>query len=164
MVRNNLRSTTTRSTRPTAAGCSSMAPQETTCPSFPAQRADSVIGVIGRDGSVGFLAAPIPVTPGLLEGLADATGQELEARYRFAGTCLRTGCSQWDRGQCGAIADAVARSASALLVTAPLVHCAVRPSCRWWAELGRSACASCPSVTGSVASPVGVTDPGRCRC
>jgi hypothetical protein len=119
------------------------------CPSFQADRADSVVGVVGPDGVVGFLAPSIPVTPALLDGLrATVAGGRLEERYRFSGTCQQHACGSWRGDHCGVIEDVLGERAVDVPVRldGPLAHCAIRTTCRWWAEHGRSACQACPLV------------------
>jgi hypothetical protein len=119
------------------------------CPSYDANHADSVVGVVGPDGSVGFLTPAIPVTPTLLASLRRSVPDTpVEARFRFSGTCQKGGCGSWREDHCGVIEDALEEHATtiAVQVNAPLAHCAIRSTCRWWAEHGRSACHACPLV------------------
>lgn len=122
------------------------------CPSYQADRADTVIGVVGPDGTVGFLSPGVPVTPALLDGLRRTAGPgHVEERFRFSGNCQEHGCGNWRGDHCGVIEDAMAehdRAAGsvAVQVGGPLSHCAIRSTCRWWAEHGRRACRTCPLV------------------
>lgn len=142
------------------------------CPSYRADDADSVIGVVGGDGRVGFVSPALEVTPTLLARLRSTHGPLLEDRFRFAGPCQESACSSWRGDHCGVIETALDEIQVPAFVDAPLAHCAVRASCRWWLEHGRHACAVCPMVSTatavidqcseSEASP-GPTDSGQCN-
>lgn len=122
------------------------------CPSYQADHADTVIGVVGPGGQIGFLSPGIPVTPALLDGLRrTAAPGRVEERFRFSGTCQEHACGSWRGDHCGVIEDALAEHDAAPIsvvvqLDGPLAHCAIRSTCRWWAEHGRRACRTCPLV------------------
>lgn len=118
------------------------------CPSYAADNADVIIGVVGADGRVGVLASPIPATAQLRQRLRDtAPGEPLEARFRFSGTCQKSGCGSWRADHCGVIEDAIRDQSMPVQIAARLPHCAIRSSCRWWSEHGRAACDVCPTIS-----------------
>jgi hypothetical protein len=118
-----------------------------TCPSIEADLATSLIGVAGPDG-VAYLRPPVPVTPELLASLREDE-PDLERRFRFAGTCLESGCGNWTGSRCS-LSDGLAGTQAAVDLGAPLPHCGVRGDCRWWAQHGARACAVCPLVVTNV--------------
>ncbi|GIM91909.1 hypothetical protein [Paractinoplanes toevensis] len=111
-----------------------------TCPSWTCQEGAVVIGLIGPDGRLGYLRPTIPVDAALKREL-DERGDPLR-RVRFADRCITTGCDQWTGSRCG-LADHLVKAS---VPEAHLPHCAIRATCRWYAQNGRDACRVCPFV------------------
>jgi hypothetical protein len=66
----------------------------------------------------------------------------------IAGPCVAQQCGQWTAGKCG-VPGAVAKLLAEFehdRKAAP-EHCAIRPTCRWFAQESYAACALCPLVT-----------------
>jgi hypothetical protein len=129
-----------------------------TCPSAPCQEGALLLGVVAPDGTVAYVQPPTRVSAEFVDR-ARALGHP-ERRFRFASTCIEAGCPQWTGRGCGVVdiaigpppdesaamapaaADAKTRPAGA----AALPACAIRRSCRWYAQRGAAACAVCPLV------------------
>jgi hypothetical protein len=107
-----------------------------------------LLGVIDENGRVGYLTPAITVDQEFVEKAKQ--GRSPRKRFRFAGPCVEESCAQWTGSRCGVI-DTVF-DAVQTLAPAParpdgvLPHCAIRSSCRWFAQEGAAACAACPFV------------------
>ena len=86
----------------------------------------------------------VPVTPEMLAHLRQDR-IDIENRLRFSGTCIEGACVQWTGTCCGLIERAVIENVSAVPVDI-LPKCTIRPSCRWFAQRGRTACAIYPAI------------------
>jgi hypothetical protein len=116
-----------------------------TCPSSRCEEGALLLGTVRGDGTIAFAAEPRVVSRTFVEA-AQAAG-EPEKRFRFAGTCVSQKCGQWADGKCGvpgAVAKLLADFADER--RAP-EHCAIRPTCRWFAQDSYAACTLCPLVT-----------------
>jgi hypothetical protein len=121
-----------------------MTPGDLSCPSSRPDLEDAVMfGVIGGTVEaplVAYLTEALEVTDDLLALAEPVTPMEV---FRFASTCAERGCQQFENGQCSIAKRLVS-------LTEPVVgrvpRCAVRPSCRWFAEHGTAACVRCPAV------------------
>ena len=104
-----------------------------------------MLGTVREDGTIAFAADPRVVSQTFVEA-AQAAG-EPEKRFRFAGPCVAQRCGQWAEGKCG-VPGAVAKLLAEFEHerSAPK-HCAIRPTCRWFAQDSYAACALCPLVT-----------------
>lgn len=129
---------------------------ELTCPSTSVGNATVFLGMVTPRGEVAYLSPAVPVRPETLDAL-DRGDQPLEASYRFAGPCVTSRCGFWTGDRCGLgarLAETYAEVADP--EDSPLPRCAVRATCRWFAEQGRSACAACRHVvTDTRAVPAG---------
>lgn len=113
------------------------------CPSAPPETALLLLGRFTTEGRLAFAAQPLPVTE---EFLAIAgIGGDVGKRFRFAGPCLKNGCSRWQDGAC-AVGAAAARVSADLEPPADLPACVIRSVCRWFEQEGEAACRSCPRV------------------
>jgi hypothetical protein len=119
------------------------------CPSARCASGALLLGVVGRDGRIGYLRPAIAVDPEFAERAA--AGRAPEKRFRFAQPCARNGCQHWQGQRC-AVADAAVKlePASAAGHRASLPRCGIRRDCRWFAQRGRLACAACPLVVTDV--------------
>lgn len=120
----------------------SSAVNEFTCPSGNCSSGNLLIGIVQRDGSVLGVHPPLEVDEVFVARAEASSTHAPETRFRFAGACVTTACKQWTGHRC-AISDAATTKAPALDRLQP---CAVRPTCRWWAQNGSAVCASCPLV------------------
>lgn len=111
-----------------------------------------LLGMIGADGTVGYLRPAIQVTHEFVASTSkEVAGHKPETRFRFAEPCQTSRCVQWSGESCGVVDWAVQSPIGQRLTEAdaPLPHCAIRPSCRWFHQRGRDACAICPYVIHS---------------
>ena len=116
------------------------------CPSAPCAPGNSLLGVVGEDGRVHNLRTALTIDEGFVAAAQEAGRPE--ARMRFAGTCVTSGCKQWTGSRCGVI-DRVLGHIEAELDTlrqADLPPCTIRGTCRWFGQSGADACAACPIV------------------
>jgi hypothetical protein len=113
-----------------------------TCPSSHGAPGNLLIGIVAGDGSVMAVRPPLPVDETFVDQARHASERPPEARFRFAGPCETNSCRQWTGSRCavGDIAAATHRGPQ------PLQPCAIRPTCRWWAQNGAAACRGCTLV------------------
>jgi len=114
-----------------------------------------LIGVVGGDGRLGPVSPALPVDAEFVA--AARNGRVPESRFRFSEPCAEQACAQWDDDGCGLIGQLLA-SPQAGAVTAgavgpPLPHCAIRRTCRWFAQEGTAACRVCPHVVHTPRRP-----------
>jgi hypothetical protein len=114
------------------------------CPSAqPDMEGARVFGVVteAEDGPrVGYLSEHATVDGALLEALEGVKPTEV---FRFAAKCEERKCSHFDGAHC-----TLAQRIKAALqpVVDRLPPCAVRSTCRWYAEQGGEICLRCPQV------------------
>lgn len=114
------------------------------CPSAPPEIPGAVaFGVVDHTvtpAEVLYLDQPIPVDDGLL-----ALASPLEPRevFRVGAPCQTDRCSHWSGHDCQLVDRIVKLVPAASLVTPP---CKIRPTCRWFAQAGRSACVRCVHI------------------
>jgi len=128
-------------------GCGTTGDEPLNCPSAPAAVGAKLIGIVQRNGRVGLFGKSLTVDADFLEKAR--RGRAPEKRFRFASPCLQGGCKQWGEGQCGVIRrvlDALGNDRTGAGEDAGLQPCALRGTCRWFAEHGRAACRACPEV------------------
>lgn len=126
---------------------SSVSDDGLTCPSAPATVGAKLFGIVQEDGRVGIFGKALTVDAAFLEKAR--RGRAPEKRFRFSSPCLQDGCKQWSDGQCGVIRRvlaAVGEDEPVNVEEAGLRPCAIRGTCRWFAERGRVACQVCPEV------------------
>jgi hypothetical protein len=120
-----------------------MQEQPLLCPSSTAATGNLLIGKVHADDTVTLLEQAQPVTDELLASKpADVS---LESQYRFAGKCIKSGCTQWDGTGCGVI-KLLSDINQALPVEDNLKPCAIRSRCRWYSQEGKRACSLCKFV------------------
>jgi hypothetical protein len=121
---------------------------EHTCPSARCEPGATLLGIVNADGTVGYVTPPLQIDAGFVEQARQ--GRAPEKRFRFAGSCVEGGCAQWTGSRCGVI-DRVLDSGLPVDGDAPtraaLPRCAIRSTCRWFAQSGARACGACPLVT-----------------
>ena len=113
------------------------------CPSYPCKEGAVLLGVMGPDGRVLFLDQRLLVDQDFIES-ANEIGPP-EKRFRFSGTCLASGCTQWTGDRCGLIGRLIAVVPEAARVSSPR-DCQIRSGCRWFRQEGETACNVCPLV------------------
>ena len=122
-------------------------PRTLRCPSAQPEMDDAaVFGVVGGDvmePRVEYLPEPVPVAD--VEDLRDGRVGGLPAgeTLRIAARCEKRGCIHFGAGRCG-LGERLATTVAP--VVARLPRCAIRPSCRWFAEQGGEVCLRCPQV------------------
>ncbi|WP_433390456.1 hypothetical protein [Micromonospora sp. KLBMP9576] len=119
-------------------------PPELMCPSTPAANATVFLGMITPAGRVAYVTPALPAEVALAQAGADTP---VESRYRLAGPCVTAKCGFWTGAHCG-LGERVAASFREVAgpVEDDLPRCAIRRSCRWYAEQGRAACTACSHV------------------
>jgi hypothetical protein len=116
-----------------------------TCPSSRCEEGALLLGTVRGDGTIAFAVEPRLVSPEFVAA-AQAAG-EPEKRFRFAGPCVAQRCGQWAEGKCGVPAAVAKLLAGFEHDRSAPEHCAIRPTCRWFAQDSYAACALCPLVT-----------------
>lgn len=112
------------------------------CPSARCETGAHLFGIVGSDGLVGYISPPLPVTEAFVEQVRG--DRHPESRFRFTNTCAEQGCRHWTGSRCEVVDTAlIALREQALPRIRP---CAIRHSCRWFHQVGRSACEVCPLV------------------
>ncbi|WP_233512414.1 hypothetical protein [Micromonospora deserti] len=120
-------------------------PPERMCPSTPAANATVFLGMITPAGRVAYVTPQLPAEVAL--AASAASDAPVESRYRLAGPCVTASCGFWTGEHCGLGERLVASYQETAGPTAPeLPRCAIRRSCRWYAEQGAAACAACSHV------------------
>jgi hypothetical protein len=125
-----------------------------TCPSARCEPGATLIGAVCEDGTVAYMSPQARVDA----HFATLLGQRgsPERRFRFAAPCVEGACSQWTGSRCGVI-DRVLAAGDEDGVVAPdaaaLPRCGIRASCRWFAQVGASACRVCPLVVTDAGAP-----------
>jgi len=120
---------------------------ELLCPSARCEPGALLLGLIGPDGSVGYVRPALEIDEDFIGRVRE--GRDPEKRFRFAQPCATSGCEHWSEGRCG-VADAA--TTSDVPSASQLPACDIRPRCRWYAQAGPSACRSCPTVVTDVSS------------
>lgn len=120
-----------------------------TCPSAPMEIGATVLGVVGPEGRLRRLPPGMTVTPAFLE-IASA-GRSPAKRFRFASACQASRCKHWTGERCG-VPEIVTSLLSDRVEPQPLRACAIRGTCRWFAQDGASACGLCDWVVTDMAA------------
>lgn len=115
------------------------------CPSWRASSGALLIGMVNGTGKVSILAEPLKISKDFIDAAAEQGRPE--GRFRFAGTCIESGCANW-AGHC--------RFGASLMDYPPQVDtapaCGIRATCRWYAQHGAEVCLRCPGVVTDVAA------------
>jgi hypothetical protein len=118
------------------------------CPSARCEEGAILLGIVGKDGLVGYVSPQMKVDEDFVRKAHE--GRTPEKRFRFSQPCIESGCIQWTGSRCGVIDRALQAAEDAQVVDTSdkkLPRCTIRPRCRWFAQVGREACAVCPLVT-----------------
>ncbi|MBM0236503.1 hypothetical protein JNW88_03840 [Micromonospora sp. ATA32] len=113
-------------------------------PSTPAANATVFLGMITPAGRVAYVTPQLPAEVALA---AAGTDRPVESQYRLAGPCVTSSCGFWTGEHCG-LGERLATSYQEAVGPAEteLPRCAIRRTCRWFAEQGAAACAACSHV------------------
>ncbi|MGV8989527.1 MAG: hypothetical protein ACOH2H_25230 [Cypionkella sp.] len=115
------------------------------CPSAPAEPGAGLLGVLGPDGRIHNLRTLIPVDGAFLDAVRVRGAPE--ERMRFSNRCQTSGCSQWTGTRCGVIDRAMKEmKVPGTSPVAELSPCTIRGTCRWFAQSGPDACATCAFI------------------
>lgn len=113
------------------------------CPSARCESGAILLGIVLPDGKVAFARDRVVVDESFVQ--IARSGRAPESRFRFSTSCARDACKQWTGERCGVI-DIVLGHWGDNEVLPPLSECSIRPQCRWYQQVGRSACSVCPLV------------------
>lgn len=128
-----------------SARSSAVSASSRTCPSGPCEPGAILLGLVDEQDEVGYLTPAITIDERFVARAE--RGRSPQKRFRFATPCVEGGCAQWTGSRCGVI-DRVLEAEGLEPVGEPgeLPQCAIRGSCRWFAQSGAEACAVCPLV------------------
>ena len=122
--------------------------EEYTCPSAPCESGGTLLGLIDENGRVGYLTPAITIDQEFVDKVEQ--GRSPRKRFRFAGPCVEGRCRQWTGSRCGIVDTAIEAvdglDPAAAREEGVLPQCAIRSSCRWYAQEGAAACAACSFV------------------
>jgi hypothetical protein len=115
------------------------------CPSATREQGETslVFGVVvgtSNAPDVAYLEAPVPLTEAL-RALTD--GLEAEEVFRTTTRCSESACHYYSGSHCR-LAIHIVETLPAVRETLPA--CAIRATCRWFAEERGAACLRCPQV------------------
>jgi hypothetical protein len=114
------------------------------CPSAQPDMAEAqILGVMSWDGDeprLAYLNAHVPATPEILARAGSVAPTEV---FRLAARCEEKRCTHFDGTRCQLAVRIVERLPA---VTEALPPCAIRRTCRWYAQEGRAACLRCPQI------------------
>ena len=133
---------------------------ELLCPSATCQEGSVLLGIVGRDGVVGYVRPKLYVDAGFVEEARK--GRKPESRFRFAAPCVEAQCGYWTGHECGLIGklDQLASEQLEPDIGDSLPACSIRASCRWFSQRGAAACRVCPFVVTEPNSPESVARRG----
>ncbi|HEA29018.1 MAG TPA: hypothetical protein ENH91_03330 [Leeuwenhoekiella sp.] len=118
------------------------------CPSYAAKPGSQLFGIVNRNGFIDYLENTLEVNEPFMEEASK--GRNPEERFRFAGNCAKSGCSQWNDGkeQCGLI-DKIIKIVDNTEKT-ELQPCPIRSQCRWYDQRQGLACAQCNEIIRNI--------------
>jgi hypothetical protein len=118
--------------------------QQPLCPSAQPDMDNAVLfGIVGGDvlaPQVTYLSQPQSITDNTNQLSNPVKPTEM---FRIAASCEVKKCQHFDGANCRLAMRIVARLPK---VVDTLPACAIRSSCRWWQQEGKSACLRCPQV------------------
>ena len=118
--------------------------QGLSCPSAqPDMEGARVFGIIGgsvEEPRVAYLKKGAAVGPSVLKKLANVQPTHV---FRFSAKCEERRCAHFNGQRC-TLAQRIVEQLDPVVDTLP--PCLVRPTCRWFAEVGAEACHRCPQV------------------
>jgi len=121
------------------------------CPSSTCEVGANLLGIVQSDGSIAYSAAELKIDEGFVE--VARQGRKPESRFRFSGPCHKVHCAQWRNGGCGVAVWAATVSSAQPGPELSEPPCSIRSRCRWYAQVGSSACRTCAYVITAVSEP-----------
>ena|SRR5947207_12696447 len=120
--------------------------RQQTCPSGRCREGATLLGIMGVDGLLGYVAPKMTVDAAFV--VQAKRGRNPETRFRFAEPCVEHRCKRWSDNRCGLIHQVLDSPAAAKAAREPepLPGCVIRSSCQWFAQVGARACAICPQI------------------
>ena len=120
------------------------------CPSARCEEGAVLLGVVGGDGTVGYIRPLVTIDQEFVDRAKQ--GRDPEKRFRFAQPCIEGKCAHWRGQRCGVIDQGLEFQEDGTIPRPeqPLPKCSIRPSCRWFAQVGPRACSVCPLVVTDV--------------
>lgn len=115
-------------------------------PEMPGAQVLGVVSVAAEGPRVAYVAGTVPVTRDLLGKAGDLPPTRV---MRFASRCEASRCAHFDGADCRLAQRIVAQLQP---VVDALPPCAIRRSCRWYAQEGAAACVRCPQVVTTTSS------------
>jgi hypothetical protein len=111
-------------------------------PDMAGARVFAVVGGTADAPRADYLEHAVPLTDSVRALAQPVDPAEV---FRVASPCVQGACQHFDGG------EHICRLARKTATLAPIVverlpRCAIRPTCRWWAQEGVSACRRCPQV------------------
>lgn len=103
-----------------------------------------MLGIVQSNGSISFLGEEKNLINDEFVQIAKK-GRNPEKRFRFADTCMKKQCKQWNQNRCGVI-DKVMEVLNPNHASYSIPICSIRLECRWYKQHGNSACMACPYV------------------
>jgi len=113
------------------------------CPSARCRAGARLLGVVTKSGTIEFMPEQIVIDDQFVR--IARQGRAPEKRFRFADNCLQCGCVQWKNERCS-VADIIVEEPPLTPSATELPECGIRSRCRWFHQLGVSACKICPEV------------------
>jgi hypothetical protein len=113
------------------------------CPSSRAKPGAKLLGVRQDDGTVAILPTVFQIDLNFVEN-ASKNGKP-EEQFRFANSCVESGCVQWSGSRCG-VSDRALQHLDSIPLASELPECSIRPQCRWFLQSGPDACKICPYI------------------
>jgi hypothetical protein len=119
-----------------------------TCPSRACEDGVALLGVMTPSGRLAYIHPSRKIDEDFID---KATRQgRPERRFRFSGPCVEAACPQWTGAGCR-IAEVVAeKGTDCNFVASRMPACTIRPSCRWFFQIGPAACAACPTIVADM--------------
>jgi len=121
---------------------------EKSCPSAFLHEGALLLGVMTPSGTLSYVQPPTRVDADFV-ARAKAMGRP-ESRFRFSAPCVEAGCPQWTGEGCAVVDNVLEEEEPVQLESGRLPRCAIRRTCRWFAQRGADACAVCPRVVADV--------------
>jgi hypothetical protein len=121
------------------------------CPSGLCQDGALLLGVMTSSGRLAYVQPPTRIDAAFV-ARAKAMGRP-EARFRFSAPCIEGRCPQWTGARCAVVDMVLDTPEGVAAPSSTLPACAIRRTCRWYAQRGAAACMACPWIvadTGGV--------------
>ncbi|GAB2563229.1 hypothetical protein [Spirosoma areae] len=122
------------------------------CPSYMCKSGAKLYGIINSNGNTDYLKSPITINESFVNEAKK--GRDPEKRFRFAGSCIKSGCTQWSEinNECGLIDKMILTLNNS--PSGSLKDCSIRLKCRWYSQKGEIACAQCNELVRSIETEI----------